>query len=389
MIDRRNPSAPETRGKLAGLLAEWMEVVPSGPTRLMAMEGIRGFAVALVFFVHYVALAADWMPAGSSTEKWGRALALLGNRGVDLFFILSGFLIYGSLVRKHQHFLPFLRRRIERIYPTFLIVLSIYLVLSLALPAESKLPPELGPALRLVIANVFLLPGITDVPAIITVAWSLSYEFFFYLTTPIVVTALRIRRWDADARSAMLVVAIAGLVALDSFVALRHLRLVYFLGGAVLFELVENNRAFSARSTTADVLSLLLLFATLAAIGIGLLSGTEALATSLVVFTWVTGRALQGGGLAATAFSTTPLRWLGNMSYSYYLIHGLTLKAIGLLLSPYLLGVGASAALFWGLLVPSFCTTLLTSLLLFVLVERRWSIHGPRSHTALQQPATT
>lgn len=389
MFERRNPAGRASRVRLAGLVAGWMEVAPSSSNRLKAMEGIRGLAVAMVFFVHYVALAGEWMPVGSATEQWGRALALLGNRGVDLFFILSGFLIYGSLVRKHQKYLPFLRRRIERIYPTFLIVLAVYLLLSLFLPAESKLPPDFGAGVRLVIANVLLLPGITDIPAIITVAWSLSYEFFFYLTTPFIVAALRMRRWNADTRSALLLLTITGLVVLDSLVALRHLRLVYFLAGAVLFELVENKLAFSAQSLVADALALLLLFVTLALIGTGLLAGSQALGTTLVAFTWFTGRALQGRGLAASAFSFTPLRWLGNMSYSYYLIHGLTLKAIGLFLSPYLSGVGASPALFWGLLVPSFCATLVTSMLLFVLVERRWSIRGPHLPNALRQPDTT
>jgi len=64
----------------------------------------------------------------------------IGHSGVDLFFVLSGYLIYGALIRKKVSYLSFFRRSVERIYPTFLCVFAIYLVLSILFPEENKIP---------------------------------------------------------------------------------------------------------------------------------------------------------------------------------------------------------------------------------------------------------
>jgi peptidoglycan/LPS O-acetylase OafA/YrhL len=77
------------------------------------------------------------------------------------------------------------------------------------------------------------------------------------------------------------------------------------------------------------------------------------------------------------AFTWTPLRWLGNMSYSYYLLHGLVLKAEFFALSKLLPPTGHDAALFWALLPPMLALTLIPSAALFLLVERPFSL-APR-----------
>jgi peptidoglycan/LPS O-acetylase OafA/YrhL len=73
----------------------------------------------------------------------------------------------------------------------------------------------------------------------------------------------------------------------------------------------------------------------------------------------------------AQALSWLPLRWLGNMSYSYYLLHGLALHvffaALPRLVPP---GDGGAAAL----LIPAFVWTLLPCAVLFLAVERPWSL---------------
>ena len=68
-----------------------------GAQNVRPMEGLRGFAVFLVFLVHYVTLVKPWMVHGSALDLFGNLLRSIGSTGVDLFFVLSGYLIYGSL----------------------------------------------------------------------------------------------------------------------------------------------------------------------------------------------------------------------------------------------------------------------------------------------------
>lgn len=142
---------------------------------IVSMEGIRGFAVFLVFLVHYVTLVDPWLTKASATQILSAHVRSIGNIGVDLF-VLSGYLIYGMLIRKKKPFGSYLARRIQRIYPTFVTVFLIYLLLSAAFPSESKIPDG-WEGLIFVMQNLLLLPGLFDINAIITVAWSLSYEF--------------------------------------------------------------------------------------------------------------------------------------------------------------------------------------------------------------------
>jgi len=89
------------------------------------MEGIRGFAVFLVFLVHYVTLIDPWLLQNSGASQAAEHLRRIGNLGVDLFFVLSGFLIYGMLIEKPRPFKRYLARRIQRIYPTVTVVFII------------------------------------------------------------------------------------------------------------------------------------------------------------------------------------------------------------------------------------------------------------------------
>jgi peptidoglycan/LPS O-acetylase OafA/YrhL len=87
-------------------------------------------------------------------------------------------------------------------------------------------------------------------------------------------------------------------------------------------------------------------------------------------------------GLLKALFSYAPLRWYGNMSYSYYLIHGLTLKGAALVLTWVMPPTGNLQELFyWAGLPIAFFLTLVTSTLLFVFVEKRFSLLPATSKT--------
>lgn len=345
------------------------EVGHGGHRQIRSMEGLRGLAVFLVFLVHYVTLLEPWLARETLTWAVAARLRGIGHAGVDLFFVLSGYLIYGTLIVKVRPVLPYLRRRMERIYPAFLAVFALYLVLSWLFPQESKLPPDPGAAAAYVVANLLLLPGLFPIEPMITVAWSLSYELFYYLAMPTLIAALRLRHWTSPQRLLLfLALALAGL-AWARWLGAGHVRLVMFVSGILLFETLEH----WARPRL-DKIGLVALVAGLVAFD-QLPAGPARYAVLFVAFFVLCHAAFRSDGRTARLFCWTPLRWLGNMSYSYYLVHGLALKAaflvLGRLLPPTAAWEGPG---FWALLPLLFGLTLVPSALLFAYVERPFSL---------------
>jgi peptidoglycan/LPS O-acetylase OafA/YrhL len=123
----------ETRPQAAAPLA------PDAPTsggRIATLDGLRGLAILLVMFSHFAI-------ANPPTEHWinqalSRAMRT-GWIGVDLFFVLSGFLITGILVDARGHagyFRNFYMRRVLRIFPLYYASLLVLVVV---------LPTAVGP----------------------------------------------------------------------------------------------------------------------------------------------------------------------------------------------------------------------------------------------------
>lgn len=360
-------------------LTERLELTRGGKQQnLRPMEGLRGLAVALVFLAHYVSLSAPWVPTSSHIASVATLVHASGNAGVDLFFVLSGYLIYGAWLSREQAFRDFIWRRIVRIYPVFLVMFAIYLLLSVALPAESKIPPDPLDAATYLLANLLLLPGIFPITPMITVAWSLSYEFFYYLLLPAFIGATGLRRLSPGARVQTFVALTVIAFVLFTWLG-GPMRLLMFVSGILLFEWMRY-RPHSTRWTPAGWAALLLAMV-LAALPLPppLWSalGLVALAVSFAVLCYASFSDIQGS--LSRCLSWTPLRWLGNMSYSYYLMHGLTLKAFFLMLKPLIPpGSVAPASFFFLALVPAFAATGMTSLVLFLLVERPFSL-APKS----------
>jgi peptidoglycan/LPS O-acetylase OafA/YrhL len=319
-------------------------------SNLRPMEGMRGFAVFLVFLVHYASLAD---PAGS---VWmSKVLHSMGNAGVDLFFVLSGYLIYGSLVSREQAFMPYMRRRIQRIYPAFLAVFATYCVLSLVFPNESKIPQE--GALWYLLQNLLLLPGMLPIEPMITVAWSLSYEMFFYLVMPAAVFFLR--PLGSQRRTGLILVAAFLTIAYCSVYG-GHIRLIMFMSGMLLYEAVKRARAPHA------LVGALALVLGLAATVFPVPGTIETVILFATFYLFCLHCFVHPGSVLARAFTWTPMRRLGNMSYSYYLIHGLALKAAFMVLP--------AGQMFFLLLPLAFAWTLVPSMLLFLMVERPFSL---------------
>ena len=187
--------------KLLGPMSPCQSHSSSG--RIVPLEGMRGFAALLVFFVHFSALLGSYARPQSLQYWITHFVGSMGNTGVDIFFVISGFLMYGIVMRKPTSLLHYLGRRARRLYPVFLFVLLIYIGISYVVPSASRIPSTRGAACAYILENAAMLPGLLPIKPIITVAWSLSYEWFFYLTLPLMVWAFQFRRKTPLVRIAM------------------------------------------------------------------------------------------------------------------------------------------------------------------------------------------
>ena len=129
-------------------------------------------------------------------------------------------LIYRAALRRDLHLGKFLARRIQRIYPTFLVAFAIYFVASALLhQGPRRVPSSLSEAASYVALNVLLLPGIVDMQPLIPAAWSLSYEICFYIAIPILVLTLRMSHWSLRLRRCLLWTSLLTLHRLRSHAA--------------------------------------------------------------------------------------------------------------------------------------------------------------------------
>src|SRR5450830_691679 len=197
---------------------------------LRSMEGMRGFAVFLVFLAHYVSLIGPWISRHSELEAFAEAVHAIGNVGVDLFFVLSGYLIYRSIIGRRQDLFLFFQRRVDRVYPAFLVVFALYLVISVLRPADSKIVGTGVDACLYVLQNVMLLPGLFNITPIITVAWSLSYEMLYYIAIPVVIALFQMRERSVQWRVRFFLI---GAVLIAAWCALfgGPVRLIMFVSG--------------------------------------------------------------------------------------------------------------------------------------------------------------
>jgi peptidoglycan/LPS O-acetylase OafA/YrhL len=158
-----------------------------------ALDGLRGIAIILVLFHHFTIIR----PA-TVLERTLANVAWIGWSGVDLFFVLSGFLITGILIDARgsdRYFSSFYMRRTLRIFPLYYLVVFISLVVIPRLPAAYNLlvgqgaPREQLPY-WLYLTNFAVAERNAFVHGVLDIAWSLAIEEQFYLVWAAVVWLL-------------------------------------------------------------------------------------------------------------------------------------------------------------------------------------------------------
>ena len=137
---------------------------------MLTLPATRGVAANLVVFSHLFFVQAKYTTAGVLP-----AFALYGLAGVDMFFVLSGFIMV-AVAGRNIGPIRFLWRRAARIYPTYWLVSLAVLALAIVAPAlvDSSVIAPIS-----LWRSFLLVPGET-VP-LLAVGWTLVHEMYFYL----------------------------------------------------------------------------------------------------------------------------------------------------------------------------------------------------------------
>lgn len=320
-------------------------VVAAAPTvwqgHLPALDGVRGIAILMVMLLHF-RMDQAISPLGG---YYLRAVQV-GQAGVDLFFVLSGFLITGILFDakgQPHYFRNFYLRRVLRIFPLYygFLVVRLLLLPMLVQPSWVDISHPWGEQWWswFYLTNVEItFEGFSGPPPQTAHFWSLAVEEQFYLVWPLVVflgsrrtllttcvamfvgaVALRTGIWllaperaaDAayvlmpsrmDAFAAGAFVALAARGPSRGVTVVRWHRVAVVIGGVVLLGIFLTR----PRMANKDVLTSIVGFAAYAVFFAGLL---------------VMAVTAPAGGIVGRAFTHPLLRFFGKYSYAMYVVH--------------------------------------------------------------------
>ena len=315
------------------------------------LDGVRAIAVSIVMAFHFTAWFAPGLaPLGIGWDLWTR-VAKLGWMGVDIFFVLSGFLITRVLEERPLHGLrdygAFLARRAWRLLPAYVACLLVFNVAALALVPEAK---TLRTQWLLWTFTANLWPAFGDRGALVDPFfafahfWSLSAEWHFYLLFPWLLRAMR-----TDQRAGLTLIAVALLTRMaiwstgqsdNATYAFTFSRVDGFGMGCLVAayrgELTQGARHLALAAATAliGVIMGALMLTPLSFKGLAWmqLCGYTGIAAAAALFL----HAIVHGpreGLLVRVLEWRPLVAWGRVSYSAYLWHLVFLPGLAMLVA--------------------------------------------------------
>lgn len=294
--------------------------------RADSLDGLRGLLSTGVMFSHLMMLGY-----GIRTGKPGlppsHFYSVLGEMGVALFFMITGYLFWGKLVDSagRQDWKRLYIGRFFRIYPLYLFAILAYFAFCLIVwsgPVDDTPSHVAAQAFEWLTVRLFTSEptpflGIAPFYGMMGQTWTLRYEWIFYFSLPLLAVFARER--------SHLAISIVGLCL---FVAMNeHLPMPYgyfamhFACGTVAASLMRSYPALRGDSAARTALAALA-----AIVAFRFTGGAYTVAGSLALlafFLTMTGGVSFGGLLKCRGAAR-----LGNVSYSLYLLHGLIINAV-------------------------------------------------------------
>ena len=268
-------------------------------TRLKELDVLRGFAALNVVLFHFTSRFREiYGHEYPAKYDW-----IYGHYGVELFFVISGFVIYMSL-QNVSTVKEFAFKRFTRLYPTYWICLLITLcVISLW-----KQPGKEGLTVYEIVMNLTMIQGIFDVRNVDGAYWSLLPELLFYTTMACVYYLGLLPKVKALAITWLLLMLLnrQGLLPFGAYF-LNFKYGMFFLAGILFYNLKFNNGRFIDHLLIAGCL------------GTGI--WVHQSAGCVYAFTCIFLLFYLFVYDKLKVLSIRPLRFLGYVSYPLYLLH--------------------------------------------------------------------
>ncbi len=323
---------------------------PGLSSRILALDGVRGVAVLLVTMLHLLYSEKSWMLRHVAGSGW---------IGVDLFFVLSAFLITGILlatVDAPNFFSSFYARRALRIWPLYYLLLAFTFIGARALPSQLHVSPVLAAYYVTFTQNIFLPRDFG--PWALAGTWSLAIEEQFYLVWPWCVRRLSQTILQKILLGIVIVLPFVRCVALVGGMSPRAVYISSFMRvddlaagalAAIFFASESRPRARAFCRTLGTIalcagVSLSMTVAGHRAItGLGRVPFHEAFVLSATYSLLAVGfasvvvlAASEPFGFWARALQCRPLQFFGRISFGVYLIQGTVVPLAQAFLRPWL-----------------------------------------------------
>lgn len=295
------------------------------PASFLTIQALRAVAALLVVLYHAFDMWGERVDAAAPGVGWTNGAA-----GVDIFFVISGFVMVVSsrrLMGRPGAWLTFLRHRVVRIVPLYWLLTTAKIVAVLLLPAlviRTSLDPSF-------VARSYLFLPVVDSAGhfrpVIPVGWTLTYEFLFYL---FFAAALAVRvdvlRVVAPGLGLIAVLALARTDTWPDWTILFDTIVIEFVFGVVLGKWTLRGFRLPLPIAVALVVG-----------GFAIILSVPLGAENMRVLTWgVPAFAVVAGAVSLESLVARALpRWLlalGDASYSIYLSHGFVLPALMLVI---------------------------------------------------------
>ena len=367
-----------------------MHVLPSlrdsmataGPNRQPAVDGLRG-VLGVSVFVHHTVITWFYLQGHGWTLPPSRFISHLGQTSVVLFFMITAFLFWSRVLAKGDSidWLEFLVSRLYRLYPVYLLMVAL-LAAAVLITTAARVPPTFAsfgrPLLDWLLFTMFGNPDLNAVQRtwimVAGVTWSLRYEWLFYLALPLLALAARRNRPALAALLSTLAIAVFVLRPHNKF-AIGMMQA--FAGGIIAAYWVRNPAL--VRFSQRTVSGLAAIAALAAVIMLSPTGYSVAVLPALILFFVTVASGNDFWGL----LRLPALRWLGDITYSLYLLHGLTLWAVFQCWFPRELAGNGWA--FLGMAILLDVILVLVCSAVFVMIERPAIMVGRRHYLSIRR----